>query len=100
LQELCNKANFNGLLTNIKKAGLPEGGPSKGFITNKERILKANNAYDVLGVPRGAAKEVCIKAYKKNVIFMHTDKVPEIWQAQASELFSIMDAAYKYLSAL
>ncbi len=92
-QQLHN--HFDDSLVKIKESDLPEGGPSKDFITFKQNILNANNAYEVLGLTADASKERCRKAYIKRVVQIHPDKTPEIWQAQATELFKVMDAAYK-----
>jgi len=92
--------NFKDLLTKLKKVDLVEGGPSDGFITIQQSVLNANNAYEVLGLKTGTSKEICKKAYIKNVIQIHPDKIPEIWKAQAAELFKVMDAAYKYVNSV
>ncbi|MGH2612629.1 MAG: DnaJ domain-containing protein, partial [Rhabdochlamydiaceae bacterium] len=88
------------LLNQIKAANLTKGGPSSSFIAIKQSILNANNAYEVLGLKTGASKQECKKAYAKNAIHIHPDKAPEIWWEQASELFKIMDAAYRSLTSV
>jgi hypothetical protein len=92
--------NFKCLLTKIKLLNLSEGGSSDNFIGIKQNILNANDAYEVLGLKAGISKEACKKAYIKSVIQIHPDKTPENWKAQATELFKVLDAAYKYISSV
>ncbi|MGH2613030.1 MAG: J domain-containing protein [Rhabdochlamydiaceae bacterium] len=92
--------NFNDLLTQIKHLKWSEGAPSNSFTGIKQNILSANDAYEVLGLKAGASKEACKTAYIKSVIQIHPDKTPETWKAQATELFKVVDTAYRYINSV
>ena len=91
--------DFNHLLTEIKESGLSGEGPNDSFIKIKQSILDANDAYEALGLNAGASKEDCKKAFVKNVVQIHPDKIPESWQVQAAKLFKVYYAAYNYINS-
>jgi hypothetical protein len=59
-----------------------------------ERALNAADAYEALGVERGASQAACKKAYRRLALKLHPDKCPA---PHAEEAFKRVSAAYAAL---
>jgi hypothetical protein len=89
--------NFEKLLAEVKslrEEPLPgkENSDYK-YIEAKNRILKAKNPYEVLGVNKSDDEETYKKAYLKLSRHIHPDKLPDDRKEEAKMLFTVAQAA-------
>lgn len=98
--ETHNSATYNYTHGTTNISGNTRSVPSNLHERNKNRnslidkILKTNNFYDILGVPKNCTEETIKSAYKKLARLLHPDKNKE---KGAEEAFKKVSKAFQHL---